>query len=127
MKKLIVALLLISGTTNAQLPPNEWGYSERLDTVRSVMVISDTSKPMYVGLYSDLNNKLIYDTTYGNPSPFLRWEFGYTVYRRYNLTLIESGWYGTHTKLWPYIVEYLDKNKLPFKKGIVVWIAQDAQ
>jgi len=91
----------------------------KYDTIPVVMLIGDTSKTKYSG-FVEIGG-WVFDTTWHEPNPSIYWKFGYEVEEyipeRFYSQGFNRSWTGGY---WQHLC-YLDENKQPMKKSIIVW------
>lgn len=90
------------------------------DTIPVLMLCSDTSD--YIEFYDDEG--------LGHNGGSVEYYFGYSVSKKYNMSVLLGGTYtyspSTENYLFPSYKEhlyYLDQHKRPLKKGVYVWLA----
>lgn len=96
-------------------------YIPTLDTIPVLFLYCDTSRRFSIWPMGYIENNKLYrtkdDTIWQNPDFGARWYFGYEV----KDSILFKGVSSTTGEHWPYKAVYLDRNKQPLRKSIVVW------
>ena len=106
--KLLIAFLMLPFCGKAQIESNEnvplYRIPQKEDTVKCVMLVCDIGLKEYRANTIDMTYKTYKDFDYS-----VKWQIGYVYHTD-----------GFH-------VEYLDENKKPLSKNIIVWMSKNTE